>query len=426
MKDKSKEYEQFWKGIDYDGHPSYSPDGSRIVFDRYPDRARVASVMVSDAENRDKDKVRTVARVFAPFKYDNDTRCDLHPRWSRDGKKICFDSVFEGHRGMYVVEVEAKHQQKISVAMCSYNGEKYIKEQLDSILMQTKKPDEIIICDDASKDNTLNIIYEYKKKYRDMEFIIVRNSTNVGYIQNFLNAVRKASGDIIFLADQDDIWYSTKVENVIEQFYTNEKVLAINHAYDLIDEKGYKIKNRLSVHQNEDGILRKIEWKKFIVSTRFPGMSMAIRKELLSLLPDISTEFIPAHDWFLNEVASYADGMYYLGKKLAGYRQHENNSVGAIKGDNGKQLFENRMEVLSFFSKTHKAMMIMHSDDKSIMDWASVLQNLDKNRISAIKKKSVVYALSIYFTNYKNMTKRCIAGDIYTILRLKLEKGNII
>lgn len=105
MKDKTNQYEQFWSGIDFDGHPSYSPNGDKIVFDRYPDRARVAAVMVSDAENRDKDNVATVARVFAPFKYDNDTRCDLHPRWSRDGKKICFDSVFEGHRGLYIVEL---------------------------------------------------------------------------------------------------------------------------------------------------------------------------------------------------------------------------------------------------------------------------------------------------------------------------------
>ncbi len=105
MQDKTGEYVQLWKGIDYDGHPSYSPDGSRIVFDRYPDRARVAAVMVSDADNADSSKVKVAARVFAPFKYDNDTRCDLHPRWSRDGRKICFDSVFEGHRGLYVVEV---------------------------------------------------------------------------------------------------------------------------------------------------------------------------------------------------------------------------------------------------------------------------------------------------------------------------------
>lgn len=106
MKDKTQEYEQLWSGIDYDGHPSYSPDGKRVVFDRYPDRARVAAIMLSDSDNRYKDKVTTVVRVFAPFKYDNDTRCDLHPRWNRDGKKICFDSVFEGHRELYVTRVE--------------------------------------------------------------------------------------------------------------------------------------------------------------------------------------------------------------------------------------------------------------------------------------------------------------------------------
>ena len=54
--------------------------------------------------------MKVIARVFAPFKYDNDTRCDLHPRWSRDGKKVCFDSVFEGHRGLYVVNVENEHE----------------------------------------------------------------------------------------------------------------------------------------------------------------------------------------------------------------------------------------------------------------------------------------------------------------------------
>ena len=87
MRDKTQDYEQFWSGIDFDGHPSYSPDGSQIVFDRYPDRARTAAVMVSSAANKDKCNVKTVARVFAPFKYDNDTRCDLHPRWNHNGDK---------------------------------------------------------------------------------------------------------------------------------------------------------------------------------------------------------------------------------------------------------------------------------------------------------------------------------------------------
>ncbi len=106
MKDRSEYYEQYWPGIDYDGHPGFSPDGSRIVFDRYPDRARIASVMVSDSAGTDAAQVRTVARVFAPFRYDNDTRCDLHPRWSRDGRLICIDAAFEGRRGVYIVNLE--------------------------------------------------------------------------------------------------------------------------------------------------------------------------------------------------------------------------------------------------------------------------------------------------------------------------------
>lgn len=103
MKDKSDKYTQVWSDLISDGHPSYSPDGSMVVTDTYPNRSRVASVYVIK-----KDNIKTVARVFAPFKYDNDLRCDLHPRWNRAGDKICFDSVFEGKRGLYVVGAISK------------------------------------------------------------------------------------------------------------------------------------------------------------------------------------------------------------------------------------------------------------------------------------------------------------------------------
>lgn len=100
MRDKTKEYKHVWPELCADGHPSYSPNGSLVVTDSYPDRARIASIRILSGVD-----VKVVARVFAPFKYDNDTRCDLHPRWSRDGKMICFDSVFEGHRGLYIVKL---------------------------------------------------------------------------------------------------------------------------------------------------------------------------------------------------------------------------------------------------------------------------------------------------------------------------------
>ncbi len=104
MKDKTDKYIHCWPQFSNDGHPSYSPDGSLIVTDSYPDRARVASINLMDG-NEKKERNTTIARVFSPFKYDNDTRCDLHPRWNHAGDKICFDGAFEGHRGLYVVDI---------------------------------------------------------------------------------------------------------------------------------------------------------------------------------------------------------------------------------------------------------------------------------------------------------------------------------
>lgn len=117
MKDKTDKYMHCWPQFSNDGHPSYSPDGSLIVTDSYPDRARIASINVMDGNEKKKENT-TIAKVFAPFKYDNDTRCDLHPRWNHAGDKICFDSVFEGHRGLYVVNVKSNEEtnKKINIA----------------------------------------------------------------------------------------------------------------------------------------------------------------------------------------------------------------------------------------------------------------------------------------------------------------------
>lgn len=104
MKDKTQEWTHLWPKLNNDGHPSYSPvDGNVVVFDTYPNKARIQEVKVASDLDVEGNKIKTIARVFAPFKYDNDTRCDLHPRWSRDGKKVCVDSVFEGHRGLYEI-----------------------------------------------------------------------------------------------------------------------------------------------------------------------------------------------------------------------------------------------------------------------------------------------------------------------------------
>ncbi|MGN8646344.1 hypothetical protein ACTNEO_10185 [Gracilibacillus sp. HCP3S3_G5_1] len=107
MKDRTDEYKRVWSQLTMDGHPSYSPDGSSAVTDTYPNRARISNVfLIKD------NTIKTIAKVFAPFKYDNDVRCDLHPRWNRKSTMVCIDSVFEGKRGLYVIEIKEKNNSR--------------------------------------------------------------------------------------------------------------------------------------------------------------------------------------------------------------------------------------------------------------------------------------------------------------------------
>jgi hypothetical protein len=102
MKDKTPLYQLLWEELRTDGHCSYSPSGEFIVTDTYPNRQRIASLFVCTESG----VAKPIARVFSPFRYDNDTRCDLHPRWNRAGDTVCFDSVHEGKRAMYITNLE--------------------------------------------------------------------------------------------------------------------------------------------------------------------------------------------------------------------------------------------------------------------------------------------------------------------------------
>ena len=102
MKDKTQHYRMLWPELNTDGHCSYSPDGKYVITDTYPNRKRVASLFLC----KETGEYKQVARFFAPFRYDNDCRCDLHPRWNYKGNKICIDSVHDGKRGLYIVLIQ--------------------------------------------------------------------------------------------------------------------------------------------------------------------------------------------------------------------------------------------------------------------------------------------------------------------------------
>jgi len=106
MKDMTDEYVMLWPELNRDGHCSYSPDRRYVITDTYPDRRRMASIYLCKENNGKECMTGRIAKVYSPFRYDNDCRCDLHPRWNRCGDKICFDSVHNGKRGLYYMSID--------------------------------------------------------------------------------------------------------------------------------------------------------------------------------------------------------------------------------------------------------------------------------------------------------------------------------
>ena len=217
----------------------------------------------------------------------------------------------------------------ISVAMTSYNGEKFIEKQIESILNQTVKVDEIIIVDDGSIDGTVDLI----KKYN---VILVQNEENLGYKVNFKKAMSLCHGDIIFLCDQDDIWSNDKVEIMSNILMKNTNIKVLSSSFNYIDAQDYLIStplkkgfsnNNLYSENVVKGALVEVLPEKYLVGSYFQGCSFAMRKELRDFVVSHFDTRIP-HDWLIGVYASLNHGMYFLNKPLFQYRIHKENTLG--------------------------------------------------------------------------------------------------
>lgn len=221
----------------------------------------------------------------------------------------------------------------ISLVLATYNGEKYILEQLESIKNQTLKPDEVIICDDKSTDNTFSMISEYIKENK-LSWLLYVNDNNQGYSRNFSNLIKKAKGDIIFLADQDDIWFLDKIERMSKIIEENQKIslLASNILPFYVGHNPQKI-NFEKFRENKKII--KIDDKLKWIKPIRPGCSMCIRPSKFSEYDEIWYDKYP-HDCLLWGISVLNDGAYLLNEETIKFRRHDNNtsSRGGRTSDN--------------------------------------------------------------------------------------------
>lgn len=227
-----------------------------------------------------------------------------------------------------------KYRTSVSVAVCTYNGERYIYDQIQSILDQTLPVDEIVICDDGSSDDTISVAESILSKSK-IKYKIERNDYNLAITKNFEKCIALCSGDIIFTSDQDDIWQPNKVQKFLDVFQRDKKSVMVFSDASIIDAEGKEVLYSL---YKRDGFLQgDISFKSYMdevlrLNYTVYGCTMAFRREfVMSILPFVESK--ANHDAWIMCSAGFFGNVTYIPEQLIGYRIHGDNQVGSIAGN---------------------------------------------------------------------------------------------
>jgi glycosyltransferase involved in cell wall biosynthesis len=223
---------------------------------------------------------------------------------------------------------------RLSIVLCTYNGERFLREQLDSYLAQTRLPDEIVIADDASTDATWPMLEAFAGRARERGIAILasRNPRNLGYVRNFSEALPRAGGDLLFLSDQDDVWHPEKLQRMAGEFERRPQLGLLHTDARLIDadgaDLGCSLFAALELTAAEiDAEHRGDAFHVLLRRNTATGATLALRRGLLPSPMRVPPRWI--HDeWLAMAVACRAQ-VDCLEWASIDYRQHGGNQIGA-------------------------------------------------------------------------------------------------
>lgn len=290
-----------------------------------------------------------------------------------------------------------------SVCMGTYNGEKYIEEQMRSILNQTQRAEEVIFCDDNSADGTVGIIRQFiEENGLEGSWKLYCNDERKGYPDNYYYAMNLCSGDVVFLADQDDVWDETKLERMCGILEKNAEMKAICCKFGLIDAEGKEVHAVLRPsHNKATGRLRKVNIEDVFYKCEWPGMVMAYRNEWYHQWSDglqKSSLAIP-HDFLISARAAEESGFWQLDEELAYHRRHDRNTGGEEHRigkllNKPRKLAEimNYLQILAAFDQgkilhTTEGRQALAKKQKSMQDRYEALQSGSIIRVLANARK---------------------------------------
>lgn len=268
-----------------------------------------------------------------------------------------------------------KNLPLVSVVIATYNGEKYLLEQLDSITNQTYKNIEIIICDDNSTDGTKKIIKNFAENNPNVYYYL--NVNNLGVNKNFEEGFLKAKGDFISISDQDDIWKTEKIEQQMLLFKTEEIILVHSGSLTFKDNILFQSKTILSGSKQMTGN----DPKKLLLRNTIAGHNIIFRKKLLQYILPFPEKVY--YDWWLCEVAT-CNGEIASTSQILAYQRHHNQNLTLYDRTTKKQTEREYIERINAIETFITIKDLKQTDKKFMEDLLSKMKTLEKQNFSII------------------------------------------
>jgi glycosyltransferase involved in cell wall biosynthesis len=223
----------------------------------------------------------------------------------------------------------------VSVVMGTYNGGKYIREQLNSILGQTRIPSELVVSDDGSTDDTLSIVEDFARN-APFKTVVHKNFDRLGFRANFVNAMGLAGSELISFCDQDDIWMPNKLE-ATTAFFSDPDMMMVHHNAILISANGDDLGNLIWPQPKQEPIAMRMALPPWF---NVPGLTQLFRREIAStafawpssISPETANQTL-VHDQWVTFISNSLGKVGYINEPLAKYRQHGQNAIGWYSGE---------------------------------------------------------------------------------------------
>ncbi len=323
----------------------------------------------------------------------------------------------------------------VSVIIATYNGEKYIEAQLRSVLSQSLSPEEVLIFDDGSTDSTVDLVSRFIEENGCDGWQLFLNEENKGYCRNFLEGALKASGDYVFLCDQDDVWCPDKIKETVNALQNDQGLLAVCCAAEAIDGDGNVIETPQNIgvfFDKDDGCTSCFSPSQFIGRSFIRGCSVGFKREVLGFVTPMELKGLLSHDWLITFTAALLGKCAVLNRRLLKYRCHgENTSFGQRRF--GMAALNKRIEAIECSVDGHS--FVLENSDVYPNMTERLKRKLERHvlfeqkRIAFLKNGGAInllncfFALSCYKNYYGNFkgAVRVFWGDIS--YRNKRKKG---